>query len=183
MILTPHILVGATIGIKTKKSLLIIILGLLSHFILDIIPHWDYSLSNIRHFSTTKDYNLLFIDISKILIDVIIGLLIVIFILRKKIMLNKNYIPYVVLGIFVSVLPDILWVLAGFVENELLDKFVTFHHHLHYKPQKEGMVTFLGLITQIVTILIAILFLNHIPQKFGKNSGQGNSQNHSENSA
>ena len=42
MIITPHLLVGAAIGAKTHNLGLIIILGLLSHLILDKIPHWDY---------------------------------------------------------------------------------------------------------------------------------------------
>jgi len=157
MLLAPHIIIGALIGTKTKKPLLIIILGLLSHFILDKIPHWDYSIYNIRHFSTIQNYNLLFDDISKILIDIFIGLLIVVLVLHKKNMLNKNHIPYIVLGIFVSLLPDILWSLNVLIKNNMLNKFTNFHNNLHYTPQKEGEITFLGLATQIAVILIAIV--------------------------
>ena len=161
MILTPHIIIGAAIGAKTHNLGLIIILGLLSHVILDKIPHWDYTFSNILNFPRTKNFKMLTIDLIKIAIDGLIGLLIVFLILWQKKLLNFSHLPFILLGIFISVLPDIiLGFLILFVPPHLSGKYFAFHHkYLHFKhKQKEGKFTFPGLLTQILVIVITILF-------------------------
>ena len=42
MIITPHLLLGAAIGSKFKQWPVIVVVSIISHFILDRIPHWDY---------------------------------------------------------------------------------------------------------------------------------------------
>jgi len=142
MILTPHIIVGAVIGAKIKKPFLIIILGFLSHFILDAIVHWDYPMR-----------------LSNVLIDVLIGILIVFLVARKKNILNRHYVPYIILGIFASLLPDFLWWINAFVNNELLNNYTDLHHGIHYLNEKEGVITFLGLFSQVVVVIISLLLL------------------------
>ena len=143
MILAPHIIVGAIIGAKIKKPFLVIILAFLSHFVLDAIPHWDYSITLLN-----------------VIIDVPIGLLIVFLAVRSKNMFNKNYLPYIALGIFASLLPDALWWISSLTNSRILDIYTqSIHHKIHYLPQKEGVLTFLGLSTQIVIVVISLLAL------------------------
>jgi hypothetical protein len=161
MIISPHLIVGATIGAKTHNLGLIIILGLLSHFIMDKIPHWDYPvLKNARLFKETKKIKYLFIFFSQIAIDWTIGLLIMFFCLFYKNLLNINSLIFVSLGIFISTLPDIILGICFLSEEKAFSKkFIKFHGFFHFKEEseKEGKITFLGLLTQIVVIIGALI--------------------------
>ncbi|HEY7414410.1 MAG TPA: hypothetical protein VH593_04400 [Ktedonobacteraceae bacterium] len=48
MLLTPHALVGAAIGARLKHPLAVIPVAILSHFLLDTVPHWQETLSPYR---------------------------------------------------------------------------------------------------------------------------------------
>jgi hypothetical protein len=157
MILLPHIITGAMIGAKTKNLGLIIILGILSHFILDKIPHWDYSINGIKDFRKTRNFKKLVITLIKIGIDGLIGLLIVSLTLWQKDMFNSDYLLFILLGIFASVLPDILGILSEITNNNFLNVFTKFHDFAHFKTEKEGELTFLGLFTQIAVIICALV--------------------------
>ncbi len=41
MLITPHVLVGAAIGVSTSNPVLAFAGGLASHFLMDIVPHFD----------------------------------------------------------------------------------------------------------------------------------------------
>lgn len=151
MIFTPHIIVGAVIGSKIQNIGLIVFLGLLSHFILDKVPHWDYSVSvYIKSFRQIKSLKSLIPLASKISIDGIVGLLIVFFVL--------GYSPFILLGIFISILPDfVLGSILFFGHNKFSKKISDFHEKfLHFKHKSENEITFLGLATEILTIIIAV---------------------------
>ncbi|MFZ5559265.1 MAG: hypothetical protein ACOZAL_00505 [Patescibacteria group bacterium] len=160
MIFTPHIILGAAIGAKTHNLGLIIILGLLSHFIMDKIPHWDYSWSGIKTFKKTNDFKTLFFDFLKIATDCIFGLLIVFLVSWYRNFLNFNYLPFILFGIFISILPDITiglsWLSTGRATRhiKLLEKY-----HYPKDKEKEGKITFLGLTTEILVIIISIITL------------------------
>lgn len=159
MILTPHIIVGATIGAKTNHLGLIIILGLFSHLILDKIPHWDYINTGIKDFPKNKNFKKLFIDLIKIAIDGIIGLSIVFLIIRQTYQLTNLF--FILSGIFFSILPDIILFSAHIIgPRKFSEKYENFHHkflHYHKNKQKEGKITFLGIITQILVIILSII--------------------------
>ncbi|MDP2934616.1 MAG: hypothetical protein Q8N59_02535 [bacterium] len=158
MILTPHLLIGAAIGAKTHNLGLIVILALLSHVILDRIPHWDYPTSGIKYFRQTKNFKTLFIDFLKIAIDALCGILIVIFLAQKTNQLN-NWM-FILLGIFFAVLPDIFLFASRILCSEkTADKYTNFHHKFFHGPktEKEGKITFLGLTTEILMIILTIL--------------------------
>ncbi|HUT96413.1 MAG TPA: hypothetical protein VMW82_02510 [Candidatus Paceibacterota bacterium] len=157
MILLPHIITGAVIGAKTQNFGLIIILGFLIHFIMDRIPHWDYSIKGVQDFRKTRNFKKLIITLIKIGIDGLIGLLIVFLTLWQKEQLNFNYLLFVLFGIFVSVLPDIIFAFfILFMPTHLLKNYLDFHYkYLHLK--KEGGITFLGLSAQIAVIIFVLV--------------------------
>jgi len=158
MIITPHLIVGAAIGAKTHNLGLIIILGLLSHWIMDKIPHWDYSISeNIEFFRKTRKVKYLLKPFLKLSLDALIGLIFVFFITYKNI--RSSEMPYIVIGVFFSTLPDItLFSSLLFTSEKFSQKYFAFHKkYLHFKhKEKEGKLTFLGLTTEIIIVLIAI---------------------------
>jgi hypothetical protein len=160
MILTPHLLIGAVIGAKTHNLGLIMALGLLSHLILDRIPHWDYSNPGISNFKKTRNINALIIDTLKIVIDGVIGLMIVFLIgLRSKDLLQVNNIVFMAVGIFFATLPDISLFLAFLVfPQKISERIIKFHYgFFHYKKPEENEKKSLGLFLEILTIFIIIL--------------------------
>lgn len=159
MIFTPHLVIGAVIGSKTHNLGLIIILGILSHFILDKLPHWDYSNSGISNFRETKNFKALITDLIKIAIDGMVGVLIIVpLIWHTGLFSDFKNIVSILLGMFFSTLPDI-FLFFGFIlfSKKTMEKTMDFHvRFLHCK--KEGYrITFLNLTTEIFVILLAIL--------------------------
>lgn len=161
MILTPHILVGAVIGAKTQNLGLIIILGILIHFILDKIPHWDYDLPSVfRNFRKDKKFKPLISDFIKMAIDITVGFLIVFFILWHRNALDFNYLPFILIGILVSLFHDVFFGSIFLFPGKTARKINKIGYFFHYKPkQKEGRITFLGLSTQIIVIIISCVVL------------------------
>ncbi len=160
MIFTPHIVVGAIIGAKTHNLGLIIILGLLSHFILDMIPHWEYHSEGIKNYRKIKDFRAFILTLFKITIDGLIGLLIVFTMVELRGSINARYLLFILIGVFVSVLPDILLGFARiFGEGKLSEKYIHFHSKIiHQHKEKEGKITFLSLFTEILTVVLGIIF-------------------------
>jgi len=161
MLATPHIVVGALIGAKTHNLGLIVILGLLSHIIMDKIPHWDYSFSSdIERFKKEKSIKYLFPVTIKFFTDVVIGLLIVAIFIWQKNILNTENLIFILLGILFACFLDVIMLIAVFWNSNktwqkifiIMEKFLHFQH-----KEKEGQITFLGLATQILVIAIAII--------------------------
>jgi hypothetical protein len=94
MVITPHMLVGAAVGLQSNHLGLAFILGLLSHYLLDILPHWDY-LSKI----TTKSE-----DLKKIGLDFLIGSLLVLILFWP----HCQNLLVIVGGVIAALLPDCL---------------------------------------------------------------------------
>jgi len=158
MIFAPHIVIGAAIGAKTQNLGLIIILGLLSHWILDRIPHWDYDISkNVGDFrSGNKNKGLLGLSF-KIFADGIIGFLIILIPIIYYHLFNFKSLLFIFLGIFFSVLPDIvLGLILLFSSNGFLKKYFEFHNkYLHNK--KEGTPTLFRILMQILITTFSLL--------------------------
>lgn len=161
MIITPHLLLGAAIGAKIKHFGWIIVLGIVSHFILDKIPHWDYEVG-LKKFSKQKSYKALFISFLKITIDGLIGLIIVFFIIWQKEITEIRYFSFVLVGILASLLPDfILGTILLFYNKfgNLAKNYVNFHENIAHYKKHITKPTLLGLGTEIIVSLIAIIML------------------------
>lgn len=165
MILIPHILVGAVIGAKIKHFGWIVILGLISHLILDRIPHWDYANDALKKFVKNKCYKILFVFILQVIIDALIGLAIVFLIVWKKELLNLRDLQFISAGILVSILPDFLLGIASIVGafynkfKKITTGYINFHKNVLHHPKHIKKPTWLGVSTQILVSIIAILIL------------------------
>ena len=162
MIITPHLLIGAAIGAKIKYLGWIIVLGLLSHFILDKIPHWDYGNRAFQKFKKNKSYKILFIFFLQLMIDGLIGLVIVLFIVWQKNIVEPKHLLFILIGILASLLPDILLGTSWLFHNKF-KKFskiwINFHEKILHCPKHILKLTLLGLGTEILVSIIAILIL------------------------
>jgi hypothetical protein len=161
MIFTPHIIVGAAIGAKTHNLGLIIILGLLTHFILDKVPHWDYNLPAVfREFRENKKIKPLISDFVKMAIDITIGLLIVFIIIWSRNLLNFNYLFFISIGIIISILPDVVFGFVYLIPGKAARKINKIGEFFHCKnKEKEGKITLLNISTQILIIIVSIIIL------------------------
>lgn len=115
MILTIHALAGAAVANQFHNKLIACILAFLSHFLLDAIPHREYSLENVKFGFKSQEFLRLAI---KILIDLVLGFILIIIFTKERSNLFQNLI-----GGFCALIPDGLSVLWAMVKNDNLRKF------------------------------------------------------------
>ncbi|HDL75028.1 MAG TPA: hypothetical protein ENH06_01415 [bacterium] len=147
MIFTIHFLLGAVLATKIKTIALFVPLAFISHYILDAIPHKQYSLDNIFQ----KNWKNSFFDFLKIFLDVLLGILLV-FILAQNLFLA-------LLGGIFATLPDGFTFLSIiFQKNKILKKHFNFHHKTIHSSNKKISI-FWRIFIQILIGILAIIFL------------------------
>lgn len=145
-----HILAGAAIAEYFPHLLPIVILSLLSHFLIDIIPHRD-NLTNIK--LTRKSYNQIKITNKAILLelsDILIGLILIAAIYLKF----SNIL--MLIGIFFSLFPDIIKIIyfTPLKRNKLFIEYMHFHSIIQMEV---GWV--IGILTQLIVAIILFKLL------------------------
>ena len=80
MILATHLLAGAAIATKIKNPLLALILAFFSNYLLDSLPHTEYSLKNMEKHKWRKSA----FDFLKVAFDLIFGISIILFLKETK---------------------------------------------------------------------------------------------------
>lgn len=150
MFLVIHALMGSIIGLNFSSVFFIIFLAFLSHFLLDIVPHWDGYFDK-EHF---KNHTKLISNKKTVLIR-FVDLFFVVLLMR---MLSHEFnSSLLTLGALTALAPDAfnLGYFTRLKEGKRYKKYLHFHNNI----QKETGFLF-GLLTQITlfTILITILF-------------------------
>ncbi len=137
MILSVHMLVGAAIGSKVKNYWAIFIYSILAHFILDLLPHWEY----LSESQTLDQSNLGFLLLTiKALGDLMVGSLIILWLFRSSPLLKRA-----LFGAFFALLPDgliFLYLLSHFLFSwvpPVLQYFYSLHDVLHFK-ERDGLL-------------------------------------------
>jgi len=144
---TPHVLVGAAIAAKIPNPYLAIPLSLGSHFVLDILPHWNPHINReIKKYGkpTQQSVSIIAGDSSLALMS---GLLIA--------FSNPN--PWLILtSCFVAVLPDLVEAPYYFLGKKTLivEKWIQWQ-----KSIQNDVEMLPGLLSQIVIALGAILWI------------------------
>jgi len=152
MILTPHILVGAAIASQIP-NIWGLILAFLSHFVLDFLPHFEYSIKGIQK-SEKKQF---FRDIVKVELDFCLGMVIFTFVAMD---LSPIRVIYGLLGIGAAVLPDGLLFLYYFSGGKWFKKLTEFHYWVHPKRHKiKQKLLLFTIFTQVLVGMLAILVL------------------------
>lgn len=135
MILTNHAITGAALASLIPEAPLAgFAVGFLSHFILDSIPHWDYSLSSMKKDkSNSMNNNMViniefFIDILKISLDGFIGL-------SLSYLVFSFYFKFSVLAVLCGAIggmtPDALQFVYMKWRHEPLVSLQRFHNWMH----------------------------------------------------
>ncbi len=135
MTLTTHAIVGAAVAtIIPTHPAAGFVFGFTSHFVLDAIPHWDYSLrSLIKHESDPLEHHIpvnraFFRDLFKIGGDAVLGLVLAVIIFAA---LNRSLILAAALGAIAAMLPDGLQFVYFHFRHEPLRSLQKFHMWIH----------------------------------------------------
>lgn len=141
-------LFGAAIGAVIKNTVLAIILALLGHYFLDLFPHVDYSVDNLKN----KVWNKALPEMIKIALDISSAFLIIFLIS------NNNLIIYICA--IVALIPDSMTLASKLWPNKLFDVHDYVHtkkvHFLKYKK----ISNFWRVLTQVVAVLVSIKMLS-----------------------
>ena len=145
MILLVHLLFAAAIGSVIKNIPLAIILAILSHYLLDILPHVEYNIENIEK----KQWEKSLPQFAKVLLDFCVGILLI--------LIFSNNQPIVYLCAILAIAPDGLSVLNIMFENKFLQAHSRIHQgKIHFLKHKK-ISNFWRILSQIVVVIISIL--------------------------
>lgn len=161
MILISHIIISGILASKTQNYFLAAAIGLISHYVLDAIPHWDYlsdkfepRIKTEKNFIKKKGF---WREIIKITADALAGFgLLALFVFLDK---DANIAPLII-STFFGILPDAIQFLSWLTNWKFIEWNTTFHkfaHYLIYKKINPGFQS--GIMTQIATIGIVFLIL------------------------
>jgi len=142
---TPHALVGAAIVTKIPNPLISLPLAFASHFVLDMVPHWNPHLNTElqKYGHVTKRSTII------VAADVLISLALGSFI-ALNFSTDPTHMNTIFLGAFAGVLPDVVEGPYFFLswKNEFVKKWLMFQKSIQVDTT---MVP--GLATQIVTVV------------------------------
>lgn len=148
MLLTPHILAGAAIITRVQNPFLGLVFVLLSHYLLDLPPQKEYSISNIRSLRWKKSTP----DFLRVSLDVALGLGIVFWLI--------GYTPLLLAAVSLSILPDGLTLLhCIFPKNGPLKKHLKIHSAINLVCENKKIPAFWGVASQIAVAGLAIFLL------------------------
>jgi hypothetical protein len=132
MILSTHAVVGGAIATQfPSHPVLVVVAGFASHFVIDAIPHWDYSLRAIslkpgaNNRSMTLDGRLV-TDLALIGFDASLGLALAIWLFATPATLGA-----IALGAVAGMAPDPLQFLQSVFPHEPLNSLQRFHRWIH----------------------------------------------------
>lgn len=153
MLELAHALTGAAVASKVQNPWFSLPLAFLSHFLVDLLPHWNPSLK-----MTKKKEGLFYLPaktVTLILIDCLIGLFLSLFLVFRALP-DFNQALVIAAGAFLAILPDLAEAPYLFFgqKNQLIDRL------LRFQQKHQGKVPFLpGLLFQAfyVSLLLSLV--------------------------
>ncbi|PIU68546.1 hypothetical protein COS81_03620 [candidate division WWE3 bacterium CG06_land_8_20_14_3_00_42_16] len=154
MFLTPHAVAGIVIAAKIQNPFLAIILAFFSHFVLDAIPHWTTSITNLLR--DKKAFVVLLIDS---FLSLGLGLF---FAFREGFSTSKFWLILICAGM--AILPDAMRIPFYFFHCR--SRFFQGWENIHISIDQDvrrntlffGKKTF-GILTQMLAILLLFWLL------------------------
>lgn len=125
MFLAPHTVTALWITTKVTDPLLVFVLSIISHFLLDIIPHGDEEIGD--KIKTRRGKLMFMLKVSSF--DILISIALVYFYFFRHPQADSMLIYAAVLGAW---LPDILWSSIETFKIKSLMWFVRFHTKVHF---------------------------------------------------
>ena len=152
MILTPHILVGASIGSQIPSLPLAFGANFIGHYILEAFPHYEYKIPGIKEKGSKLNARF-FLSLSKVALDFLVGLSIAFLLIH-----NKSFSPFAFAAIAGAITPDfLLFLYWRFPESSFLKFFAKPHHAFHILKDKSPV--WVDLAVEISVTILAAIFL------------------------
>lgn len=147
----PHTVIGATIAYKIGNPYLSLPLALLSHFALDLLPHWNPHLNTEIREKGKLSRKTQIIIVGDVVLSVVAGVAI-----ASLALPDKMAFTYIILGAFLGVLPDVVEGPYFFLKMNLpfVDKLMKFQ-----KMIQNDAAPFLGLLTQVILISLCVWWI------------------------
>jgi len=140
MVIIPHMLAGAAIGAHSPNVWAAFCFGLISHYLLDSLPHWEY-LNSIKIKKVKQAL--------KVFIDFAIGIIIVLIVSWPLKII-------IISGIIGALLPDFIEFVYHNFKIKFLRPLSSFHQKIHYYKK---VTLFKGLMLQVIILAISLYFL------------------------
>jgi len=157
MFLTVHAAAGLAIGKNINSVPLAFILGVVSHFILDIIPHGDRGLFNrliLFKNGVQRIFMIIFTDAT----------LLAIFLLFVYVSSPQNQLAAITAGILGGIVPDLLNALSMiYKKNRLAKIYFRLHFFLHEELVDDNISFKKGLFVQFIfaTVFLIIFIVQN----------------------
>lgn len=179
MILSSHIIAASALSLPFANSadgilgyFKVFIISLLSHYFLDLIPHWDYSLSSVYKYPPNEkgvseqkfilDKKLIVKDLIKTSLDGLVGATgaFMIFFIILGATKDARQLFVMALIIFGGIFPDAIEYLYLIFEKKYFIIAHKFHSTIHGVPRFKNN-PLLGALTQalIIIFIVAAMFL------------------------
>ncbi len=166
MVFSTHSIVGGSLAVISGANPVgAFVAGMASHYLLDAIPHWDYHLLSKKDGQNDLDGDLVIgknflIDISKMILDLALGFLIIFFFFHPQgfsVLLDIGSLFFwpVLWGAFGGIAPDGLQFLYFKIRKEPLTSLQKFHLFIHTHIRMRGRYV----IGPIIQMIIATLFI------------------------
>lgn len=151
MFLFVHILFGAAIGSVIENVYLAVILALISHYLLDIVPHIDYP---IKTDDRKKKRKVVYGGL-KLATDLGLGVL--------SVIIFSNNQPAVYICSFAGMFPDLLTAFKYLTpSNKILEMHYNFHSIKMHFLKNSKVSRFWRIIMQAIVIIISVAILTKI---------------------
>lgn len=151
MIELPHTIIGATIATKMGNPALSLPIAFLSHFILDLLPHWNPGIyKELNHKSEVSKRS------KKIILADCLAALLIGTLLALRFHPNLGKVATIMAACFLAVLPDLAEAPYFFAGSR--NKYLLAYINLHRRFQGNGPF-WLGISTQIVIIVICLFLI------------------------
>ena len=125
MTTTTHTAIGSVIGLYILNPILGFVVGLLLHFLVDMIPHGDGDMRSEEERKLDKKNTKVFLYGT---LDVLVAFFLLIVLVNVR---DPQFILPFTMAIAGSVLPDLLVGIHDATKSKLLDKFVALHWFFH----------------------------------------------------
>jgi len=151
MLETPHVMIGAVIATKIPNPLIAIPLAFASHFVLEMVPHWNPHLNSETEKFGQPTRRSTFVTTVDSTIALVAGSFI-----AYKALPDVSVAITILACCFASVLPDVMEGPYFFLhmKNAFIKKWIKFQ-----KSLQSDTSLIPGMLTQVITIVAAIFWL------------------------
>lgn len=154
MTVATHTVVGAAIGFSLGNPILGFVIGFVSHFLIDMIPHGDHALSNEYRIHGNKK-----LPVTYLWTDIFISIFMLLLLFNVVPYENKLAFTAAIAG---SIIPDIIIGIYELTKSKHLRWFFDLHFWFHdFFIKKYGDVKLrYSLLGQASLVILLISFIN-----------------------